>query len=63
MKKKIAEWMLDSLAIFGALGFVYGLWLAWHPLGFVVGGLLLAVVAFCANYGIARKTGRQAGRN
>lgn len=34
--------MFNSLCIFaGAALFAYGLWLAWHPLGFITGGLIL----------------------
>lgn len=29
----------------------YGCWLAWSPLGFIVGGALLALVAFLVDRG------------
>ena len=30
----------DLGALAGGASFVYGAWLAWHPLGFMVGGIL-----------------------
>lgn len=42
----------------GFLGLVYGLWLAWHPLGFIVGGLLLAACAFFYDYNLQREAKR-----
>jgi hypothetical protein len=31
----------------------YGAWLAWAPLGFIVGGTLLALVAYLVDRGVA----------
>lgn len=36
----------------GLTVFVYGLWRAWQPLGFIVGGLTLAAVALFAGYSL-----------
>lgn len=44
----------DALLVAGAGIFVYGLGLAWRPLGFIVAGLLLGAAAFLSGYGIAR---------
>lgn len=30
----------------------YGFWLAWPPLGFIVGGALLALVAYLVDRGV-----------
>lgn len=35
---------LLELIAFGLIA--YGCWLAWEPLGFIVGGVLLALVAY-----------------
>lgn len=42
----------------GFAGLVYGLWLAWHPLGFILGGLLLAAGAFFYEYNLQRGAAR-----
>jgi len=42
----IFEWFLDLLFFIGAALFAYGCWLAWHPLGFICGGLIVAAFAF-----------------
>lgn len=42
----IFEWFLDLLFFIGAALFAYGFWLAWHPLGFIFGGMIVAVFAF-----------------
>lgn len=35
-----------------AFGLVaYGFWLAWHPLGWIVGGVLLALTAYLVDRG------------
>ena len=36
----------DALAVIGFIALCYGCWLAWPPLGFIVGGLLLLIAAF-----------------
>ena len=37
----IAVWGADLIAVIGLLAFSYGFWLAWRPLGFIIGGLAL----------------------
>lgn len=46
----------DALLIVGLVVFVYGLSLAWRPLGFIAGGLLLSAFAFLIGY---KRTARQ----
>ncbi len=58
MKKKILGWIADAIVIVGLLCFVYGIWLAWKPLGYMVSGVLLAAAAFFIHYGAIRKTER-----
>jgi hypothetical protein len=48
--KRMKRLILDVSFLFGCAIFVYGLWLAWRPLGFIVGGLVIAAVAFFAGY-------------
>jgi hypothetical protein len=53
MKKRlrlIPDLASDLAVLAGAALFSYGAWLAWHPLGFMVGGLLLSSVAFLYGY-------------
>jgi hypothetical protein len=52
--KKAQGWVLDLLFLVGAAVFAFGFWLAWHPLGFIVGGLTLAAFAFFGGYRIPR---------
>lgn len=47
----------DVVALVGVAGFVYGVWLAWEPAAFMVGGAL--AVAFAVLWSIV---GRGAGR-
>ncbi|MBS1803523.1 MAG: hypothetical protein JST28_09150 [Acidobacteria bacterium] len=42
----IGELVLDVMFLLGLAAASYGFWLAWHPLGFIVGGLLVAVFSF-----------------
>jgi uncharacterized membrane protein YiaA len=42
----VAQYVFDALFFVGVAVFAYGFWLAWHPLGFIIGGLALAVFAF-----------------
>ncbi len=48
----------DGAFVVGIASFVFGAWLAWHPLGFIVGGVLLAVLSFLTGY---RKPEHEAG--
>jgi len=50
MKKTLQKLSLDLLFLFGCGVFVYGLGLAWRPLGFIVGGVVLAALGFFAGY-------------
>lgn len=52
---KESELLWDLLLLAGAALFVYGMALAWRPLGFILGGLLLAVAAFLNGYGSPRR--------
>ena len=40
----------DMVFVLGAAVFVYGLSLAWRPLGFMVGGLVISAIAFFIGY-------------
>jgi hypothetical protein len=42
--------VFDLLFLCGCALLAYGFWLAWHPLGFIVGGALLAAVSFFVGY-------------
>lgn len=44
------QMICDGTLVFGAGVFSYGCWLAWHPLGFILGGLLIAIAAFLNGY-------------
>ena len=46
----------DVFLLIGFAGLCYGLWLAWHPLCFIVGGILLI------GFGIINERGRAAER-
>jgi hypothetical protein len=48
--KRLQKLSFDLLFLCGCGVFVYGVWLAWRPLGFIVGGIVLAAVAFFAGY-------------
>jgi hypothetical protein len=45
--------------LFGIGAFSYGFWLAWHPLGFIVGGLSASAVGVL----LGRKAGRPGHRS
>ena len=47
-----------ALALLGALCLVYGLWLAYAPLGFIVAGLLVVAVAIVWDVDVKKKSGR-----
>jgi hypothetical protein len=46
MKERIKTFAIDLLGVSGAGVLCYGLWLAWHPLGYIAGGAAVVVVAF-----------------
>jgi hypothetical protein len=52
MKQKILSWVCDVAVAVGFFVFCYGLWLAWKPLGFILGGLAMASGAFFIGYGL-----------
>ncbi len=43
----------DVLLLLGFCAASYGFWLAWHPLGFILGGAALVVFAMCLERGAA----------
>jgi len=47
--------LLDAGVLAGSASFVYGLYLVWHPLAPIVGGLLLAGVCGFAGYDQLRR--------
>jgi hypothetical protein len=49
-KKRVRSWIPDTCFLAGCAVFVYGVWLAWRPLGFIVGGLAVAAIAFFMGY-------------
>lgn len=50
MKSRFLKFGCDAAVVLGALLFSYGLHLAWRPLGFIVGGAVLAAGAFFIGY-------------
>jgi hypothetical protein len=54
MKDKHQKLACDVVTIAGFVVFAYGLWLAWKPLGFIVGGLAIAAGAFFMGYQLSR---------
>lgn len=48
--KTIKAASFDGMVLAGAVVLDYGLWLAWHPLGFIVGGLSLAAAGIFLGY-------------
>jgi len=59
---KLAKLALDLGAIAGAGVFTYGFWMYSHPLGPIVGGLLIALGCVFAGYDRARNAGLGGGR-
>ena len=49
----LSRW--DLVFLIGCAVFVYGLSLAWRPLGFIVGGLIVASGAFFKGYWASRR--------
>lgn len=58
MKQMLLRVACNLVFLMGFLTLVYGLWLAWHPLGFILGGLLLAAGAFFYEYNLQRGAAR-----
>ncbi len=52
--KRLQKLAYDLLFLCGCGVCVYGLWLAWRPLGFIVGGIVLAAIGFLSAYNLAR---------
>ncbi len=50
MIKPLQKLCFDLAFLVGCAIFVYGLWLAWRPLGFIVGGIVLAAFSFFSAY-------------
>jgi hypothetical protein len=50
VKKRVQRLGLDLVFLVGCAVLLYGLSLAWRPLGFIVGGAALAAIAFFAGY-------------
>jgi hypothetical protein len=49
----------NAIFSLGAALVSYGFWLAWHPLGFIVFGLIIAILGFGGGFEQARKVGRR----
>jgi uncharacterized membrane protein YiaA len=58
MKASLTRIACELFMVAGLFAFVYGLWLAWHPLGWMIGGLLLAACAFFVHYNALRDQAR-----
>jgi hypothetical protein len=50
-KTQVVEIVTQLLVGTGAAVFVYGVWTAWHPGGFMVAGLVIAVPSIFVAYG------------
>jgi hypothetical protein len=62
MKASLTRIACELFMLAGLSALVYGLWLAWHPLGFVIGGALLAAGAFFVHYNMLREEKRHDAR-
>lgn len=49
----LAPLLADAAALLGLAAFSYGFWLAWRPLGFIVGGLALSALGVLYGRSIA----------
>ena len=58
LKTRLQRLGLDLTFMAGCAVFVYGLSMAWRPLGFIVGGIVVAAVAFFAGYQRLRNEGQ-----
>jgi Flp pilus assembly protein TadB len=47
--KNAASWFQAFLLIAGLLLFVYGAYLIWHPLGFLIGGAVVFAIGLLMN--------------
>lgn len=56
MRSEIAA---AAVLLIGMTLFSYGVWLAWHPGGYMVSGLLIGLPAFFILYGTSRTEGKQ----
>lgn len=64
MKASLTRIACELCMVAGLAIFVYGLWLTWRPLGWIVGGLLLAAGAFFFHYnGLRDEASQIAARN
>lgn len=50
VKTRLLRLALDLTFLAGCTLFVFGVWMAWRPLGFIIGGIVIAAVAFFAGY-------------
>jgi len=53
VRAHLAASVADLASLIGLIGFSYGFWLTWKPLGFIVGGLALFVLGILLGRGIA----------
>jgi hypothetical protein len=60
--RNLKKIFLDFGAIVGAAFFLFGLYLIWHPLAPLVGGLLLAAACLFAGYDQTRTDAMQRSR-
>jgi hypothetical protein len=42
--KKLSAFLPDAVLLLGGVMLAYGFWLAWRPLGYMMGGLMLAAI-------------------
>ena len=58
-KKLVISCLWNLLFLAGAALVSFGLWLAWHPLGFIAAGLVLAILGYGGGFEQARKAQRR----
>jgi hypothetical protein len=51
--KKLSVFLPDAVLLLGVAVLAYGFWLAWRPLGYIMGGLMLAAVGLFLDRGRA----------
>lgn len=49
-RNTVRQLVWDLVFVIGALVFVCGLSMAWRPLGFIVGGMIISAIAFLVGY-------------